>query len=208
MTPRAVAVDGIGYGPRAVATGGLWYVIVIIVPAGPTDPNRIVAVVYEVRSAAVALELCYAIVSAALAVSSLVMVVGVENRRSVATEPARAASVPASPHYGPVVMEQRTVSVRRGMAITIKTWQQANDADKDYQVDWSPWLSGDTITSATVTATGTGTIGTGPKAVSNTGTVVTFWISGVALGQTANVSVHIVTAGGRADTRNVQIKGV
>ncbi len=95
-----------------------------------------------------------------------------------------------------------------GMPIIIMTWMQAPDADKDYYVDWAQWLGNDTIFSATVTVSGSGVLGSGAKSPSHTETVVKFWMSGVVLNRSATVSIHIVTVAGRAETRDVCIRGV
>lgn len=72
----------------------------------------------------------------------------------------------------------------------------------DYQVDWSTWLDGDTITtSAWVVPAGiTETTST------NTATTATIWLSGGTAGERYRVTNRIVTAGGRTDDRTITIR--
>lgn len=76
------------------------------------------------------------------------------------------------------------------------------DAILDYQVNWSAWLSGDTIQTSTWQAESGITI----DSDSNTTTAATVWLSGGAAGNTYDVTNHIVTAAGREDDRTIQIK--
>ena len=73
--------------------------------------------------------------------------------------------------------------------------------DLDYTVDWSLWLAGDTISTATVTVPTGLTLGT----VSHTATAVTAWISGGTVGSSYTVEFEIVTTGGRTDSRSVTL---
>lgn len=75
------------------------------------------------------------------------------------------------------------------------------DANLDYVFDWSLWLAGDTIASASVTVAGA-TKG----ATTNTTTAVTQWVSGGTAGQTATVACKITTAAGRIDERTIRLK--
>lgn len=66
------------------------------------------------------------------------------------------------------------------------------DAVLDYQVDWTTWLNGDTI------SVSTWTVATGLTQVSatNTTTTATVWLSGGTVDQSYTVANKIVTAGG------------
>ena len=74
-------------------------------------------------------------------------------------------------------------------------------ADLDYTVNWTVWLAGDTISSATVTVPTGLTLGSS----SFTDTAVTGWISGGTTGQQYVVEFSITTAAGRTDRRSVTL---
>ena len=80
----------------------------------------------------------------------------------------------------------------------------------DYAFDWSGWLAAaETISTATVTASGTGlVVGTGPTppAPAIVAGVVTYWLSGGTVGTTYDVTCHITTSQGRTDDRTDQIE--
>jgi hypothetical protein len=80
-------------------------------------------------------------------------------------------------------------------------WEKDPAAEKDYSVDWTAWLAGDTITTHTVT------VQTGLTKLSDlrNGAVVTIWLAGGSLGRTYKVVVHVETAGGRKDDRTLEI---
>lgn len=80
-------------------------------------------------------------------------------------------------------------------------WVKDPDAAKDYQVDWTAWLAGDSISSYTVTAQS----GLTKDSDSRSGAVVTVWLSGGMLGRTYLVTVRVVTSGGRTDERSFNI---
>ena len=71
----------------------------------------------------------------------------------------------------------------------------------DYQVDWTTWLAGDTISTATFT------VGAGltKASQSNTTATATVWLSGGTLGETYLVSHTITTAGGRTENREFRV---
>lgn len=72
----------------------------------------------------------------------------------------------------------------------------------DYQWDWSSWLpTGDTISSATVTASSGLTVASS----SYTSTAVTAWLSGGTAGTEYTVTCRITTARGRTDDRTIEI---
>jgi hypothetical protein len=79
------------------------------------------------------------------------------------------------------------------------------DALLDYPIDWSSWLADitDTYQSHTVTdLTGGITIDSSTQS----GGVITVWISGGTVGETASFTVRIVSAAGRTDDRTFYLK--
>lgn len=74
----------------------------------------------------------------------------------------------------------------------------------DYLFDWTDWLSGDgdTIAAHNVTIAG-GTVAIDSSSRTTTG--VTVWLSGGALGEVCILDCHITTAGGRQDSRKMEI---
>ena len=85
------------------------------------------------------------------------------------------------------------------------TYNKDPQAVLDYAQDWSAWLAaGETISTATATASGTGlVVGSGPTppAVAIVAGVVTYWLSGGTVGTAYDVVVHITTSQGRTDDR-------
>ena len=79
-----------------------------------------------------------------------------------------------------------------------------SDAKLDYAIDWSAWLGVDTISESSWEAGDGITIATDP-APSSTATRTTVWLSGGTVGESYNVTNHIVTVGGRADDRTIWI---
>ncbi len=80
----------------------------------------------------------------------------------------------------------------------------AKDPDEvlDYQLDWSPRLSGDTIsTSSWLVPAGLTTVLT-----SETSTVSTIWLSGGTVAQSYLLRNRIVTAGGRTMDQSVRLR--
>ena len=77
------------------------------------------------------------------------------------------------------------------------------DAVLDYAFDWTTnWLeSGETISSYTVTVT----TGITKDSDSQSGGVVTVWISGGTAGNNYNATCHIVTSKSREDDRTMTI---
>jgi hypothetical protein len=74
------------------------------------------------------------------------------------------------------------------------------DALLDYVWGWGKWLDdGDTIISHTVTASPGLTVDS--SSTNADGKSVTVWLRGGVLGQSYEVTVHIVTVGGREDDR-------
>ncbi len=80
------------------------------------------------------------------------------------------------------------------------------DADLDFVFDWSSWLAaGETISSETITAATGITLGTGAKAPSESGGVITVWLSGGTAGTIYTVACKIVTSKLRTDERTIEI---
>lgn len=78
------------------------------------------------------------------------------------------------------------------------TWLKDPDAVLDYTFDWSGWLaSGETITTATVTAADGITLDSDDEA----GGVVTVWLSGGTANTRYAVACLITTDQGRTDER-------
>lgn len=81
------------------------------------------------------------------------------------------------------------------------TFMKDPTAILDYAVDWSAWLSGDTI------ATSTWTVPTGLTLVrlDFTPSQGVAWISGGTVGQTYFLTNTITTAAGREDSRMITV---
>lgn len=74
----------------------------------------------------------------------------------------------------------------------------------DYQIDWSEWLDGDTISTSEWTVPS----GITEDSDANTTTTATVWLSGGTVGQEYRIVNRVVTAGGRTDERYIRIKVV
>lgn len=72
----------------------------------------------------------------------------------------------------------------------------------DYMFDWSTWLDGDTISSATAISAPTGIT---KNSQSNTTTTVTIWLSGGTAGNAYDFTSEIVTAAGRTAQRTITV---
>lgn len=72
----------------------------------------------------------------------------------------------------------------------------------DFEVDWTAWLDGDTI------STSSWTVPTGitKDSDSKTATVAKVWLSSGTAGTDYRLTNHIVTAGGRTDERTIRIQ--
>ena len=76
------------------------------------------------------------------------------------------------------------------------------DAVLDYAFDWSTWLAtGETISSHVVTAD----TGLTKDSDSESGGIVTAWLSGGTAGTSYNVACKIVTSDSRTEERSVTI---
>lgn len=82
-----------------------------------------------------------------------------------------------------------------------QTFYKDPSAVLDYQIDWTAWLNGDTISTSAWVATSGVTVDTD----SNTDDTATVWLSGGTAGETYIVTNHIVTAAGREDDRRIYI---
>jgi len=71
----------------------------------------------------------------------------------------------------------------------------------DYQLNWSNWLTGDTIAASTITPAAGLTL----DSEANTTTTQTAWLSGGAAGVTYDVVFEITTDGGRTDQRTLAV---
>jgi hypothetical protein len=74
-------------------------------------------------------------------------------------------------------------------------------AIKDYDMDWSDWLEGDTI----ATSTWTVPVGITKQSESNTPTVSKIWLSGGTHGTIYTLKNVITTAGARTDERTCRL---
>ncbi|ALF00328.1 hypothetical protein SEA_ARCHIE_22 [Mycobacterium phage Archie] len=87
--------------------------------------------------------------------------------------------------------------------MSLKKFTQDPDEVLDYTIDWSEWLAeGDTITEVTATPASGITVDSTSFTVSST----TIWVSGGAAGQRYDISVHVVTNGGREGDRSITIE--
>lgn len=88
--------------------------------------------------------------------------------------------------------------------MSIKKFVKDPSAKLDYTLNWGEWLQedDDTILEATVPNPPSGvTI----VSVGHTPTTTTVWISGGTAGTSYDVTVRILTAGGRQDERTITI---
>ena len=75
------------------------------------------------------------------------------------------------------------------------------DAVLDYQVNWSDWLNGDTISTSAFAADPGITV----DSDANTSTAATVWLSGGTAGSIYQVVNSITTAAGRSDDQTITI---
>lgn len=80
-------------------------------------------------------------------------------------------------------------------------WEKDPGATLDYNLDWSAWLNGDTITNVVWTVPAGLTKTT--QSVANG--VTTVWLAGGTLGQRYTVTCRVTTALGRTDERSFQL---
>lgn len=77
---------------------------------------------------------------------------------------------------------------------------------KDYRVDWSTHLAGDTIGSSAWAISPTGGLAQTTPAPSNTTTTTTIWLNAGAVDTDYTVTNTVNTAGGRILERSFEIK--
>lgn len=84
----------------------------------------------------------------------------------------------------------------------LATFIKAPDEVLDYSLDWTLWLSGDTL------STSTWTVPLGLTAVTSSFTtkITTQWISGGTLGTSLSVINEVTTAGGRTGERTILLQ--
>ena len=75
------------------------------------------------------------------------------------------------------------------------------DAVKDYTLDWSDWLDGDTI----ATSVWVVPAGITEDSESESATSATIWLSGGTAPNEYEITNRITTAGGRSDDRTILI---
>lgn len=85
--------------------------------------------------------------------------------------------------------------------MAIQTFTKDPNAVLDYTIDWSLWLAGDTISTATWTVP----MGITKDLDTKTTTTTTIWLSGGSAATNYSVAVRVVTAGGRTDDRTIVI---
>lgn len=83
-----------------------------------------------------------------------------------------------------------------------QTFYKDPNAVLDYQIDWSDWLSSDTISTSTWTVPD----GLTKDSDTKTTTTTTIWLSGGTAGADYTVINRIVTAGARTEERSIFIK--
>lgn len=83
-------------------------------------------------------------------------------------------------------------------------WEAIKDPDevKDYSIDWSARLAGDTINSVTWTVP----TGLTKDSQSLSGAIATAWFSGGTAGTTYQIGCRVVTAGGRTYDVTVRLR--
>jgi hypothetical protein len=75
----------------------------------------------------------------------------------------------------------------------------------DYPIDWSEWLTAISDTHASHTIENI-TGGIVKDASNHSAGIITVWLSGGTVGETASFTVRIVTAGGRTEDRTFYLK--
>jgi len=87
---------------------------------------------------------------------------------------------------------------------TYETYLATKDpnANLDYEVVWSDWLTSDTITAVAWTVE----TGITQTAATNTTTAATIWLSGGEAGTEYTVTCRVTTTAGRIDERSIAIR--
>ena len=86
--------------------------------------------------------------------------------------------------------------------MAVKSFLKDPAAVLDYQLNWSAWLDGDTISTSTWSAE----TGITVDSESETTSAATVWLSSGSPGEDYEVTNQIVTDGGRTDERSITIK--
>lgn len=88
--------------------------------------------------------------------------------------------------------------------MALKKFIKDPNARLDYVIDWSPWLApnGDSISSASAPGVPAGITVT---STTWTATSTATWIEGGSVGSSYDITVRIVTVGGRTDDRTITI---
>ena len=84
---------------------------------------------------------------------------------------------------------------------SINVFVKDPNAILDYSIDWTEWLSTDTISNVSWTVPA----GITSPSASNTTKIATVWLSGGTAGQSYDLLCRITTAGGRTDDRTITI---
>lgn len=89
---------------------------------------------------------------------------------------------------------------------TPSQWTKDPDAVLDYVFDWTLWLDGDTIDTATATVDDDSDTPVVVDSTSNDSTTVTVFLSAGTAGTSAEVTCRITTSEGRTDDRTIRIR--
>lgn len=87
---------------------------------------------------------------------------------------------------------------------TFETYTATKDPNStlDYTINWSSWLTTDTISTVAWTLE----TGITQTATSNTTTTATIWLSGGEAGTEYTVTCRVTTTAGRIDERSIAIR--
>ena len=89
------------------------------------------------------------------------------------------------------------------MSVPLYVWPKDPEANLRFTVDWSDWLSGDTITTSTWPSPPSGIT---VVSSSNDTTTATVKVSGGTHGVDYDLVNRIITAGGDTDERTIRIQ--
>jgi hypothetical protein len=88
--------------------------------------------------------------------------------------------------------------------MAVATYIKDPDATLDYEIDWTDWLNGDTISSMSYTADSGITVETAMCTETTTSSFL--WVSGGTVGESYEVVCRVTTAAGRIDDRTLKFK--
>lgn len=110
-------------------------------------------------------------------------------------------ALPVTPICRKIIIHFTSRTIKAGGSKMIETKYKDPDATLDYSIDWTEWLSGDTIVSSIWTAD------TGITIVrsSNSQQITTVWLSGGTNNMSYIVTNRITTAAGRIDDRSFKL---